>query len=146
MPKKIAKEWTKPLSNAAKAEMLAATFHLFTDHMPKEFAKLPTWLQQQMRRTMYDCGVDFRDLTKQDTADLKEYGAWLNARFPQETPKKRQYHFAIMSGFKDIGQVGCCWGESIAEAEKSLPSEDHGKLVRMRKDDCPVCNEELMGR
>ena len=87
MPKKIAKEWTKPLSNAAKAEMLAATFHLFTDHMPKQFAKLPTWLQQQMRRTMYDCGVDFRDLTKQDIADLKEYGAWLNARFPQKARK-----------------------------------------------------------
>jgi hypothetical protein len=88
MPKST--QWTKPLSNAAKAEMLAATFHLFTDHMPKEFAKLPKWLQQQMRQTMFDCSVDHRDLTKGDIKTLIEYGQWLNVQYPQTKPKRRK--------------------------------------------------------
>jgi hypothetical protein len=90
MPKKkVAKEWRKPLPNVVKAEMLAGTFHLFTDHMPELFKTLPEWLQKQIRQTEYDCATDFRDFTPEDLEVCKEYSQWLNARFPQKAPKKK---------------------------------------------------------
>ena len=87
MPKK--NDWTKPLSNAAKAEILAATFHLLSDHMPEVWKKVPAWLQSQIKQSMYDCGVDYRDFTKRDIKECVEYCQWLNAKHPQPKRKTR---------------------------------------------------------
>jgi hypothetical protein len=83
MPKKKTNDWTKPLSNAAKAEILAATFHLLTDHMPKVWSKVPKWLQSQIRQSMFDCSTDYRDFSKEDLKDCVEYCQWLNEKYPQ---------------------------------------------------------------
>lgn len=148
--------WEKRLSYAAKAEMLAATFHLLTDHTPEVWRKVPAWLRSQIRQAMRDCSTEYRDFTREDVKACADYGQWLSEKYPQPgstldrllrkrkpMPKRPRYlHYAIMSGYKDIGQVGCAWGESLADAESMLPAEDHGKLVRMSKKDCKLCKEE----
>ena len=139
MPKKI-KDWMKPMSNAVKAEMLAATFHLFTDHMPELFAKLPEWLQKQINQTMYDCSVDYRDLSKADVKLCIEYGQWLNAKHPQKARKKRYIHFAIKSRYSKELQ-GCCWGTSLKDAQNNVDTDCRDLLVKMSSKDCPVCRE-----
>jgi hypothetical protein len=83
MPKKKTNDWTKPLSNVAKAEILAATIHLLSDHSPKVWAKVPAWLQSQIRQAMFDCSVDYRDMTREDIKTCVEYGGWLNEKHPQ---------------------------------------------------------------
>jgi hypothetical protein len=83
-------DWEKKLSPAAKAEMLAATFHLLTDHSPKVWKKVPAWLRAQIRQAMFDCAMDAKDLTKRDTADCVEYGEWLNLKHPQPRRKPRR--------------------------------------------------------
>lgn len=141
MMPKIPKEWRKPLSNAAKAEMLASTFHLFTDHMPELFSKLPGWLQKQINQTMYDCSVDHRDLTKADIKRCIEYGQWLNAKYPQKKPRKPRYlHFGIKSRYS-TGLQGCCRGTSLKDAQNNVFEDERDLLVRMPEKDCPICRE-----
>jgi hypothetical protein len=67
--------------------MLASVFHLFTDHMPEQFKKLPRWLQKQMRQAMFDCGIDADALSKKDIKDCREYGQWLENEHPQPRRK-----------------------------------------------------------
>jgi hypothetical protein len=83
MSKKKPNDWTKRLSNGAKAEILAATFHLLTDHSPEAWGKVPAWLQSQIRQAMFDCSVDTRDLTREDIAACVEYGKWLDKKHPK---------------------------------------------------------------
>ena len=80
--------WDKKLSPAAKAEMLASTFHLLCDHMPKVWKRVPPWLRAQIRLAMFDCGIDAKDLSKKDAALCRQYGEWLNLKHP--APKKRK--------------------------------------------------------
>ena len=86
MPKpsqKLAVNWEKRLSNVAKAEILASVFHLLSDHQPKVWAKVPEWLRAQIRQAMFDCSVDYRDLTKEDITRCVEYCQWLDEQHPQ---------------------------------------------------------------
>jgi hypothetical protein len=82
-------DWEKKLSPTAKAEMLASTFHLLCDHMPKVWNKVPAWLRAQIRQTMFDCGIDAKDFTKKDAAQCMQYGQWLNLKHPQPKRKRR---------------------------------------------------------
>ena len=85
MPK--TRQWTKPLPNQVKAEVLGSVFHLLTSHEPEAMKCVPEWLQKQMRQAMYDCAVDFRDLSKGDIAQLREYMDWLEKKHPRTKPK-----------------------------------------------------------
>jgi hypothetical protein len=82
-PHKVAEEWKKPLSNAVKAEVLAATFHLLTDHMPKIWKKVPAFLRGQIKQAMMDCDVEYKTFTKTDLKRCVEYCQWLNEKYPQ---------------------------------------------------------------
>lgn len=85
MPK--SKQWTKPLSNAAKAEILAQTVHVLTSHSPEAWSKVPAHLRSQIQQAMFDCSVDHRDLTKADIRSCIEYGEWLTKKHRQTKPK-----------------------------------------------------------
>lgn len=148
-------EWDKPLSSTAKAEILASTFHLLTDHSPKVWKRVPAWLRAQIKQAMADCSTEYRDFTQAELKTVTDYCEWLAEKHPnprstlaalrkrKPLPKRPRYlHYAIMSGFKNIGQVGCAWGTSLADAESMLPDEDHGKLVRMGKKHCLLCKED----
>jgi len=80
--------WDKRLSSTAKAEMLAGTFHLLCDHMPKVWKKVPAWLRAQIRQAMFDCGIDANDMTPRDVKDCIEYGQFLNKKHPQRKSKE----------------------------------------------------------
>lgn len=82
-PKMKKPDWYKELPAHVKAEMLAATFHLLSDHMPEIFNKVPKWLQQQIRQAMMDCSIDHKDFSKQDLKLCIEYGQWLDKKYPQ---------------------------------------------------------------
>jgi hypothetical protein len=73
----------KRLSYAAKAEMLAATFHLLTDHMPKVWKTVPAWLRSQIKQVMLDCSTEYKDFTEKDLKDCNDYGQWLSEKYPQ---------------------------------------------------------------
>ena len=92
MPKKKTNDWTKPLSNIAKAEILAQTIHVLTSHSPKVWAKVPAWLRSQIQQSMFDCSVDYRDMTKEDIRQCIEYGEWLTKKHPKrkDKPKHRE--------------------------------------------------------
>lgn len=81
-PKELAIDWEKALSGVAKAEILASTFHLLCDHMPEVWKKVPSWLRAQIRQSMFDCSVDFRDLNKKDIENCIQYGEWLSLKHP----------------------------------------------------------------
>jgi len=86
MPK--AKQWTKPLPNNVKAEILGSVFHLLTSHERKAFARVPKWLRKQMSQAMFDCAVDHYDLSKDDIKLLREYIDWLEAKHPRAKRRK----------------------------------------------------------
>ena len=70
--------------------MLASTFHLLCDHMPNVWKKVPSWLRAQIRRAMFDCGIDAKDLSKKDAALCRQYGDWLNLKHPKPARKPRR--------------------------------------------------------
>lgn len=80
------RDWSQELSPVAKAEMLAATFHLLSDHMPKVWAHVPPWLQSQIKQAMFDCGIEFKLFSKRDLRLCVEYGQWLNQEYPEPSP------------------------------------------------------------
>jgi len=69
--------------------MLAGTFHLLCDHMPKVWKKVPAWLRAQIRQTMFDCGIDQNDMTANDIKNCIKYGQFLNQLHPQPKRKPR---------------------------------------------------------
>jgi hypothetical protein len=86
MPKKPTIDWEKRLSDVAKAEILAATFHLLTDHQPEVWKTVPEWLRAQIRQTMLDCSIDSHDFTEEEVKNCIEYVKWLNKKHPQQVP------------------------------------------------------------
>jgi hypothetical protein len=147
-------DWEKRLSHAAKAEMLTATFHLLTDHMPEVWRKVPAWLRAQIKQAMADCSIEYKEFAEDDLKTCNEYGQWLNEKHPQpgstlaallkkRRKKKKHYlHFAFISKSGNVGQYGCAWGTSLADVKKNTDPREHGDLVRMKMKDCPLCKED----
>lgn len=80
--KELAIDWETPLSGVAKAEVLAATFHVLSDHLPEVWKKVPAWLRAQIKQAMFDCAVDYKDLSNKDIDACMQYGKWLNLKHP----------------------------------------------------------------
>ncbi len=137
MAKKIG--WEKRLSHAAKAEMLAATFHLLTDHMPEVWKTVPEWLRARIKQAMRDCSIDAHDLTTEEMQLCVKYGQWLGKKHRAKKP--RYLHFAFVSKGSG-GQYGCAWGTSLEDAKMSTDPREHADLVRMPQKDCPLCKED----
>jgi len=56
--------------------------------------------------------------------------------------KKRYQHFAIISQYPEIGQMGCTTASSLAEATTDIHQEEPGAILkRIAKKDCRVCKE-----
>ena len=135
------KDWKKPLSYAVKAEMLAATFHLLTDHQPEVWKTVPAWLQAQIKQTMLDCSIDAHDLTMKEMKLCVEYAKWLNKKHPNR--KKRYLHYALIDqGEGSVGQMGCAWGTSLEDVQNNIDPRDHKFLRRTPQKDCPLCIED----
>ena len=65
--------WEDRLSGNAKAGLPGAVLHLLLDHMPKQWARLPKWYQEQIRLVMWHCGVGVDAMSKRDFRDIREY-------------------------------------------------------------------------
>lgn len=132
------------LSHPVKAEVLAATFHLLTDHMPEIWKTVPAWLQAQIKQAMCDCSIEHKDFSEQELEDCVDYCQWLNKKYPQPKLKKKRYlHFALSShGEGSVGQYGCAWGTSLEDVKKNIDPRDHGNLVRVPQKDCFLCKED----
>ena len=146
--------WEKRLSHAAKAEMLVATIHLLTDHMPKVWKRVPAWLRSQIKQTMADCSIEYKEFAKDDLKLCNEYGQWLNEKHPQPgstlaallkkrkpLPKApRYFHFTFISKFTGE-QYGCAWGTSLADVKENSDPREVEDLVKMPQKDCKRCKE-----
>jgi hypothetical protein len=154
-------DWEKRLSHAAKAEMLVATIHLLTDHMPKVWKRVPAWLRAQIKQAMADCSIEYKEFAKDDLKLCNEYGQWLNEKHPQPgstlaallkkrkpLPKRPRYlHYAIVANnWKDkvtgTSQIGCMEAENKEQATSQLYAGDDAHVERTPKRKCPVCNEK----
>jgi hypothetical protein len=130
--------WGKRLSPAAKAEMLAATFHELTDHQPEIWKTVPEWLRARIKQAMHDCSIDAHDLTMEEMQLCVRYGKWLNKK--HRVKKKRYLHFAYISSDEGgVGQYGCAWATSLEEAKEQSDPREVNHLVRMKTKDCPLC-------
>ena len=136
------------MSHATKAEVLAATFHLLTDHMPEIWKTVPAFLRGQIKQAMCDCSIEHEDFSEQDLKDCVEYCQWLNKKFPQPKPMKPRYlHYAIVADtWKDkvtgTGQIGCMEAENKKQATSQLCAGDTAHVERMPRGKCPVCKED----
>jgi hypothetical protein len=148
--------WEKKLSYAAKAEVLAATFHLLTDHMPKVWKKVPAWLRSQIKQAMLDCSTEYKHFSKRDLKNCNDYCQWLNEKHPRPgstlaslllKKRPRYLHYAIVANnwtdkVTGTGQIGCMEAENKKQATEQLYAGDDAHVERTPRGKCPVCNEK----